>query len=1287
MPLNLPYSINPTNPVPVDGWSGPYTASNIEDAIILANNSIPIAIRFISLEVRLVVNNIPYKYWYSGGTESSNLVAFNPPLNLTTIGNSGSATYSNNLLNIPNYTLDGLGGQPLLNGNGFVKIIGNVINYDNSTYLTASSLINLEYTTNKNTPNGYAGLDGNGYIPISILPDSVVGNVKYKGTFNPLTTTFSATFSNIGWYYINNSGISATYSGLFFQEGDWMISEGTIISKVANTDAVMSVNGRLGNIVINSSDINIALGYTAANVTTLDNYYLASNPASYITASSLFGYLTSVALSGLTDVIITSPSNLQVLQYNTSSSKWVNATISTGTGFTDGSVIFSKSSALAQDNLNFYYNSTTSRLAIGAIISGVNLVPIMSGFTTGAYVVTTDSANNGGGQVWRVMGQTSLSGFYNPLSYIQIYMGGSQITTNSYHLSNIGGTGAYSIQGWKIQGSNNGTTFTDLDIRTSYTDSSAGSGPTYFNFNQVSSASFYYYRILFTSIVGGSIPFYCAVAGFGLYNSSVSHLNPSAKLHINTYLSSEKGLIIQGISGQSADLVQYWDSTNTVLSGINSSGKYYIQGGTSTQFLKANGSVDSSTYLTSNQTISFTPSGDISSTGGSGSTSLTPTISVTKILGNTIPANASGVLTNNGSGTLSWTTISASAGGSNTQVQFNNSGNFSGSSNLTWDNTNGKLLVGQSLNTYHPATFEVAYTGTSTTAATMMLLAANGGSAVSTRLEFNTGGGGSATVGSIFTNPYYASGNSGTSWNGVSDFVIYQNNMPYNQGRICLVSANGGLGTYIFKNSSTTELFSFRNTGNFLVGITSDDTINQIQLLGNQYISKNLSIGSTSSNTSLLQIFQPTTGIGTLSITTGTVTGTGTQFTNTFKIGDTFTANSVLYTISAISSDTAMTVSPTTNQTGQTYTLTGGSRFNVYGNGNISFGGNTGTIGGPSTKMWWDATNNALNIGDSSTSTNYGVVYNLNVGGMIGCSGILCVGGVGNQGTLYNLTLANSSLGGINYSSTTKNIINAITGGVNSIIIQHVGSGAVINSSGNTFANNNYVNNGSVSSIINQMIFNNTANPYDSGGGQGIAFYNNVNTGVPPYTNGASSTNTIIGRYSVIFSVNKAANPYSALVFENYTTSTGFTEKMRLDGNQLLIGTTSNDNINLLQVNGSTKTNSLLVNAGRLTNTTQTLTVTSNAVTMDCSLSNYFTITLPSSATCSFTFSNIPTTSQTITVQVTTGTSSLVSFPGTVKQPAGSSYVPTTTNGAIDIITFVTFGDGILYMVNTKNLS
>lgn len=53
------------------------------------------------------------------------------------------------------------------------------------------------------------------------------------------------------------------------------------------------------------------------------------------------------------------------------------------------------------------------------------------------------------------------------------------------------------------------------------------------------------------------------------------------------------------------------------------------------------------------------------------------------------------VLTTNGNGTLSWTAKGGGStpGGSNGQIQFNNSGNFDGSANLVWDSVNNTLVT------------------------------------------------------------------------------------------------------------------------------------------------------------------------------------------------------------------------------------------------------------------------------------------------------------------------------------------------------------------------------------------------------------------------------------------------------------------------------------------------------------------------------------------------------------------------------------------------------------------
>ena len=81
MPINpgfeLPFGIQPTNPVPVDAWSGPFTAASLVAGVSAANAAIPSDVRFQSMEVRLIVGGVAYKYWYANGISDIDLVAFN----------------------------------------------------------------------------------------------------------------------------------------------------------------------------------------------------------------------------------------------------------------------------------------------------------------------------------------------------------------------------------------------------------------------------------------------------------------------------------------------------------------------------------------------------------------------------------------------------------------------------------------------------------------------------------------------------------------------------------------------------------------------------------------------------------------------------------------------------------------------------------------------------------------------------------------------------------------------------------------------------------------------------------------------------------------------------------------------------------------------------------------------------------------------------------------------------------------------------------------------------------
>jgi len=103
-------------------------------------------------------------------------------------------------------------------------------------------------------------LNSSAKIDAAFLPDSLLGQVIYQGTYNAATNTPALpdpTTSLAKYYIVTTAG---TYGGIAFSVGDWVISDGNIWDKVDNTDSVFSVFGRTGNIVPANGD------YTASQV-------------------------------------------------------------------------------------------------------------------------------------------------------------------------------------------------------------------------------------------------------------------------------------------------------------------------------------------------------------------------------------------------------------------------------------------------------------------------------------------------------------------------------------------------------------------------------------------------------------------------------------------------------------------------------------------------------------------------------------------------------------------------------------------------------------------------------------------------------------------------------------------------------------------------------------------------------------------------------------------------------------------------------------------------------------
>jgi hypothetical protein len=123
---------------------------------------------------------------------------------------------------------------------GEVKKIGSAV---------IPSLTPYQLRSEKGQFNGYASLDASGKVPLTQISDALIGSVNYRGSYNyaantPTLPTVGA--GNKGWYYIlSDSGIYAP-TGKKYDDGDWIISNGSKWDVLNQSNRVASVNGRIG---------------------------------------------------------------------------------------------------------------------------------------------------------------------------------------------------------------------------------------------------------------------------------------------------------------------------------------------------------------------------------------------------------------------------------------------------------------------------------------------------------------------------------------------------------------------------------------------------------------------------------------------------------------------------------------------------------------------------------------------------------------------------------------------------------------------------------------------------------------------------------------------------------------------------------------------------------------------------------------------------------------------------------------------------------------------------------